>query len=248
MPIAQERLITYSDLARVVGTGLLSTGIGLLVFVAITVVWGDPFTRLSEQAEQKQLFAEFETVAPDPETLANASLDAELTRLQAVASKRSVKLGSPAGQISIPAIKVTKIFVHGARDDTPDLSKGPGLYQNTPFPGTGAPLAIAGHRTTHGAPFLDLDRLDLGDRILLTVPYGKFTYTVTRTAIVGTRAWSILQYGAAERASRSRSNFRATRNCGATCEHLVLTACHPKWSSDERIAVFARLTKVQLAA
>ncbi len=34
-----------------------------------------------------------------------------------------------------------------------DLRKGPGHYLNTPFPGEPGNAAIAGHRTTFGAPF-----------------------------------------------------------------------------------------------
>lgn len=240
--------LTYPDLARILGTALISTGLGLLLFVTITVTWGDPFTRISERGAQRALDSEFELVAPEASDLSSASLDPALTQRAAIAAKRSVKFGKPAGRISIPKIDVRKVFVHGARDGTPDLTKGPGLYQDYPFPGTGAPFAIAGHRTTYGAPFLDIDRLGRGDVIVLTVPYGQFTYTVMRKEIIGVRDWSILEYGAAERTSAARARVARTRKCVVTCEHLVLTACHPKYSASHRIAVLARLTKVKLVA
>ena len=41
-------------------------------------------------------------------------------------------------------------------------------------------MAIAGHRTTYGAPFRNIDKLDAGDRIELRMPYGRFTYRVER--------------------------------------------------------------------
>ena len=40
-----------------------------------------------------------------------------------------------------------------------DLAKGPGHYPGTPLPGQIGNAAIAGHRTTHGAPFCHVDEL-----------------------------------------------------------------------------------------
>ncbi|MCB0880461.1 MAG: class E sortase, partial [Thermoleophilia bacterium] len=105
----------------------------------------------------------------------------------------------------------------------------------------------AGHRTTYGAPFLNIDKLRAGDTIILTMSYGRFTYTVTRKEIIAPDDWSILEYGAAEPTAAARRQVKATRRCVGTCEHLVLTACHPKYSAAKRIAVFARLSRVQLA-
>lgn len=241
-----QSVFTYPDLARLLGTLLIATGVGLLMFVTITVTWGDPFTALAAQADQKELARQFATIAPDEDELVDATLDPELTRRAAAKAKREIKLGEPAGSLSIPRMGLRTILVHGARDGTPDLTKGPGLYQDYPLPGAGAPIAIAGHRTTYGAPFLDVDKLRPGDKIFVTMPYGRFTYTVQRTEIIGTRDWSILDYGAAERTAAARGQVAASRRCNQTCEHVVLTACHPKYSAARRIAVLARLTDVKL--
>lgn len=245
---ARQATFTYPDLIRLLGTALIATGVGLLVFVTITVTWGDPFTALATQAKQEQLEREFALVAPDDEDLANATLDPELTRRAAARAKQQTKLGAPAGSLSIPRIGLKSIVVHGARDGTPDLTKGPGLYQGFQFPGSGVPIAIAGHRTTYGAPFMDIDKLRPGDKIIVTMRYGRFTYTVQRTAIISPSDWSILDYGAAERTPAGRRKVAATGRCDETCEHVVLTACHPKYSAARRIAVLARLSDVKLRA
>jgi sortase A len=237
--------LTYPDIARIFGTGLIATGVGLLLFVAITVVWGDPFTKLSESGDQQVLARQFAASAPTNAQLTDATLDPELTRRSAAVARKNSPLGASAGRISIPRIGLRKVFVHGAR--TQDLEKGPGLYRETLFPGSGRAVAIAGHRTTFGAPFLDVDRLKPGDPIVLTMPYGRFTYRVTRTEIIAPDDWSILEYGAAEPTRAARQQVKRTRRCVGTCEHLVLTACHPKYSAAKRIAVFARLDKVELA-
>ncbi len=47
------------------------------------------------------------------------------------------------------------------------------------MPGQPGNSAIAGHRTTYGAPFFRLDELKAGDQILVTTRQGRFRYDVT---------------------------------------------------------------------
>ena len=82
----------------------------------------------------------------------------------------------------IPKIGVDKIVVEGVGRN--DLRKGPGHYPDTPMPGQPGNAAIAGHRTTYGAPFNRIDELEPGDEILVTTLQGPFTYEVTGTEIV----------------------------------------------------------------
>ncbi|MBC7462234.1 MAG: class E sortase [Thermoleophilia bacterium] len=238
--------LTYPDIARIFGTGLIATGTGLLVFVLVTILWGDPFTRLTENSAQQDLKRQYATFTENTSgPLTNdPTLDPELTRATANRFRKRIPLGAPVGTISIPSIHLNKRFVHGARH--PDLEKGPGLYKERGLPGSGGPIAIAGHRTTFGAPFLDVDKIKTGDKIVLTVPYGRFTYTVTRQQIITPTDWSILDYGAEERTSAARAIVARTGRCIGSCEHLVLTACHPKYSAAKRYAVYAKLTNVQL--
>src|SRR5262249_30762658 len=64
-----------------------------------------------------------------------------------------------------------------------------------------------------------------GDSITVTMPYGRFTYTVERRRIVDPNAiWVIDRVG---------------------YNRLVLTACHPLYSAAQRIVVFARLVRTQ---
>ena len=106
---------------------------------------------------------------------------------------------------------------------TEDLRKGPGHYDNTPLPGERGTVAIAGHRTTYGAPFRTIDQLDRGDQITAEMPYGTFTYRVEKTRIVEPTEVSVY------------------RKVGY--DRLILSACHPLYSAAQRIVVFARLQK-----
>jgi sortase A len=123
------------------------------------------------------------------------------------------------GRIRIPEIGVADVVVQGT--GTGDLRKGPGHYPETPLPGERGTVAVAGHRTTYGAPFRRLDQLERGDRIDLRMPYGRLTYAVERTRIVPPTELSVTDRVAFDR--------------------LVLSACHPLYSAEKRIIVFARL-------
>lgn len=246
--MAQQKL-SYPDAIRIVGTGLISTGVGLLVFVGITITWGDPFTHAAEAREQSALAQQFKAskteFSESSEGLQPATLDPRVTRVVARRYQRAIKPGSVAGLLRIPQIHVRKYVVKGAGVE--DLKRGPGLYRETSFPGSGLPVAIAGHRTTHGAPFLNIDKLRLGAKLYLDVPYGRFTYVVTRKEVILPNDWSIINVGAWERTSALRNRDVRSRQCPLNnCEHLVLTACHPKYSASHRLAIFARLTNVQL--
>jgi sortase A len=140
------------------------------------------------------------------------------TRLQA-----DVQQGQALGRIRVPRLGIDPVFVHGTRW-AQDLSKGPGHYERTSMPGLDKTVAIAGHRTTFGAPFRHIDSLEPGDRIVLQMPYGTFRYAVFGHRIVANDDWSII---------RERG-----------FDTLVLSACHPLYSAKQRYVVFARLVRV----
>jgi len=127
--------------------------------------------------------------------------------------------GEAIGSIRIPAIDLRWNFVEGV--SVSDLRKGPGHYPNTPLPGMGGNSAIAGHRTTYGAPFGDIAEISWGDSIFIHTAYGDFEYRVTdRFVISPDEMWVIEDQGD---------------------NRLTLTTCHPKYSSHQRYVVVAEL-------
>ena len=142
-------------------------------------------------------------------------------RFAARAADRRARRGDPVGRLRADAIGLDEVVVQGT--DGAALRDGPGHYPDTPLPGAGGTVGIAGHRTTYGAPFRDVDELEQGDRIVLEMPYGRFAYRVERTRIVAPTATWVTRRTAYDR--------------------LVLTACHPLYSAAERIVVFARLER-----
>ena len=102
-----------------------------------------------------------------------------------------------------------------------DLRNGAGHMPKTPLPGQPGNAVISGHRTTYGAPFHELDQLVPGDRIEVETAIGVHVYEVRETVIV-----------------RPTEVWVTDDRPGAW---LTLTTCHPKFSSRQRLVVFAEL-------
>ena len=132
--------------------------------------------------------------------------------------------GEPIGDIRIPVIGINQVVVEGT--NTPDLRKGPGHYIGTPLPGQAGNVAIAGHRTTYGHPFYNLDSVKVGDPIVLTTLQGIFVYDATKSFVV------------------SPSDTSVVDNVFANL--LTLTTCNPRFSASTRLVVQATLAHSQL--
>jgi sortase A len=187
---------------RFVASVMMVSGLLLISDAGITLLWQEPVSAYFSERQQVKL----EKALVDP--------PARVVRKEPLP-------GDALGKLQIPAIGVSEYVVEGT--DADNLRKGPGHYPDTPLPGQHGTSAIAGHRTTYGAPFRNLDKLEKNDRIVVELPYGTFVYRVDRTQIVDDSALWV------------------TKRVGH--DQLVLTACHPLYSAAQRIVAFARLTE-----
>ena len=216
---------------RRLGTVLIVAGLLVLAYAAAVLFWRDPVTDLYNRYQQNRLSSELEEVFEDfgasaPPSGRLVSEDEERTAVSALARRfgRTVELGQPLGRIEIPRIGVDAVFVQGTRWG-PDLSRGPGHYERTSLPGLGKTVGIAGHRTTFGAPFRKIDKLERGDAIVLELPYGTFRYRIFEYEIVDSDDWSVV---------RDRG-----------FDTVMLSACHPLYSASQRWIVYGRLVDVE---
>ena len=134
----------------------------------------------------------------------------------------------PLTRIIIPAMKTDTIVVEGTSAKA--LNTGAGHYPNTPLPGEPGNVAIAGHRTTYGKPFANLEILKPGDKVYLETPFAKHTYEVIpgfgghqNPWVVAANDWSV-----ADQVPESI---------------LTLTTCHPRGSDTERLVARAKLVE-----
>jgi len=127
--------------------------------------------------------------------------------------------GDSLTRIIIPDIQVDVVVVEGVSASA--LRAGAGHYPSTPLPCEAGNVAIAGHRTTYGRPFHNLDLLEPGDEIRLQTPIGECVYRVTGQTIVAPTDVSVI--------------------ASTTDNRLTLTTCHPKGSARQRLVVTAEL-------
>ena len=98
-------------------------------------------------------------------------------RLRQAYLERRIQVGDSLTRIKIPAIDVDVVVVEGTSASA--LRAGAGHYPSTPLPCEQGNVGIAGHRTTYGRPFNNLDLLAPGDLIVLETPIGICTYKVS---------------------------------------------------------------------
>jgi sortase A len=167
-----------------VGRALVTVGLLLLLFVAYQL-WGTGIYQARAQNDLQQQFeharreAGGATMSTAPATTtAPGTTTPGSTTTTTLAPLAAPPEGDLLGAIHIPKIGVSQYVVEGV--DVDDLHKGPGHYPSTQMPGHEGNSAIAGHRTTYGAPFGDLDQLAVGDEISVQTPsQGSFFYKVT---------------------------------------------------------------------
>lgn len=124
-------------------------------------------------------------------------------------------------------------------EDLGNLRSGPGHYTSTPVPGQPGNAAIAGHRTTYGAPFNRLDELRAGDPIVVETAIGTHVYVVRDPRTVHDESTMLdVGDGAGWMAVRPTALWVIDPIEGA---FLTLTTCHPEFSSRQRLVVVAEL-------
>ncbi len=217
------------SLLRALSTVLIAAGVLLLADAGLTLAWQEPVSALYARMTQNALgddLDELEQAGPTAvERRALRSLTDRKSKFAFLGRSLKSRLdgGDAAGRIRIPEIGVDQVVLDGTSDAT--LRKGPGFFEETPFPGTEGTTAMAGHRTTYGAPFRNIDELESGDAIVVEMPYARFEYRVERTRYVQPDdVWVIKRVG---------------------YERLVLSACHPLYSASQRVVVFARQVRVE---
>jgi sortase A len=213
---------------RRLGTILIVAGLLILAYAAAVLFWRDPvtdvYTRYQQHKLSGQLDREFEAWRPVEDPGNSIAARESAVAEEARRFQGRVRLGQPLGRIEVPRLGVRAVFVQGTRW-AQDLTRGPGHYERTSFPGLGKTVGIAGHRTTFGAPFRHIDRLDPGDAVVLQLPYGTFRYRVFGHEIVDSDDWSVI------------------RNRGF--DTVMLSACHPLYGSSQRWIVYGRLIEVK---
>ena len=232
-PATPARRRARSPWLRLVGDLLLIAGGIVLAYPFWSAAYAQVQQTRLDSTYREQTAAFVQDINANVDTRDTREVpDEELVRRLAVRYRRGLKAGDPIGRLRIPRVDLDRLVqqgVGGRLGLDPDgdrtlLRNGPVHYAVTPLPGIGEPFAVAGHRTTYGAPFFELDKLRRGDSIYLDTPYAKFRYKVAKTSTVDPTDIGVLR----------------DRGYG-----LVLTTCTPPYSAAHRLIVWATLEKAR---
>jgi len=130
---------------------------------------------------------------------------------------------APAGfALEIPRLGVRRFVPDGA---TPDHLRrfGVGRISWTGWPGDARVVAVAGHRTTYGAPFLRIDSLRAGDAIIVDYRAHRYGYEVVASRVVRPDQAEVLDQAPPD------------------VDEIALVTCTPRYSAAFRLIVWGRL-------
>ena len=174
-----------------------------------------------ERIELVEIIENADTIAELMEALEKANIS-----LDDIRSTVPVP-GGVVARIEVPAVGINNYIVQGVK--VADLRKGPGVFPDAPDPGGDGNFAVAGHRTTYGAPFADLDKINPGDEIKVTDRNG-ITHTYLADTQTTGKSWFIVS---------PRDVWVV--NDVEDKNTITLIACHPKRSAAQRIVVTGTL-------
>jgi sortase A len=205
---------------RVVGWAgevLVTLGVLLLLFAAWQLWWTDVAADRNQAAIVQNLERDFAAAPVAP--VGENGIPAAIGKDGAFAVVRIPRFGADYAR---PVLEGT---------GRPVLALGVGHYVGTAGPGQVGNFAVAGHRTTYGRPFHDVDTLADGDRVVVETAGTVYVYEVTSREIV--RPW---QVGVIAPVPGSPGDTPSQAV-------ITLTSCHPKYSATERFVVHGRLVE-----
>lgn len=136
-------------------------------------------------------------------------------------SARLPREGTRLGMMFIPRLKMRSAIVEGVTDPMFDI--GMGHWPGTAMPGERGNAVYGGHRTAGPAPLYYIERLKVGDPIIVLKGLRKVEYRVISKRIVKpTALWITHQ---------------------SSGSMLTIFSCHPRGSTKERYVIQALLKK-----
>ncbi len=205
---------------RTLGEVFITLALFLFLFIAWQLWWTDVTANRAQTVTIHALERSFGPAG----TPARAAADpkAVLTKVpfgQAFAIMRIPRFGADYAR---PVLQGT---------DTDTLTKGIAHYPGTAFPGQVGNFAVAGHRTTYGKPFSNIDLLQSGDIIVVETKTNYVVYAVDRHVIVAPDQVEVIAPVPQHPGVQPKQAW------------LTMTACHPRFSANQRYVVFAKLVR-----
>jgi sortase A len=197
------------------GEVLITVGVLLLLFTVWQLWWTDVVANRASARIVEELRDDF-------------------TRQPGAARGGAAPAGPPAGAIAlmyVPRLGTDWVRPVLEGTDRDVLTRGVGHYAGTADPGEVGNFAVAGHRTTHGRPFHDIDALREDDHVVVETAESVYVYAVTGSEVVPPTDVAVIAPVPDEPGEPP------------TDEVLTMTSCHPRYSAAERYVVHASLVR-----
>jgi sortase A len=222
---------TVDKIIGVVGEVLMTAGIFVLLFLGWHVWYNDVVSGIAQNNAGSELSNEWDNVplsVPEFDRNPGDSSGARLFPEPPVTA--SPALNARFATLIVPRFGDTyeRAIAYGV-DPKKVLnvrSAGLGHYPQTNELGELGNFAIAGHRTTFGAPLGNIDQLRVGDRLYVESEAGWYVYRYRNLEYVWPKDVAVLKPVPWSKAA-------------ATDRLLTLTSCHPKLSSAERVIAYS---------
>ena len=165
-------------LLRSLSTVLIVSGVLMLADAGLTLVWQEPVSAVyakilpgQPRRRPAQARARQAERASTSRRCASSPPRSGGWRSSRAGCAPTLDRGAAAGRIEDR--RGSRPTTSSSTAPTPaSLRKGPGIYDDVPFPGAPGTTAIAGHRTTYGAPFRKINKIKRGDEIVVEMRYG----------------------------------------------------------------------------
>lgn len=228
-------------LVRTAGELMITSGGLVLLFLVWQLVWTDVVAdrsqsrtadALVEQWDAGAQAAPLQAIGDDPTLVApgdDATTPPEEPVLAALPSEALAVLRVPefGDEYAVPVLEGTTAEV---------LKEGIGRYTGSADAGEVGNYALAGHRTTYGAPFNPIAELDLGDPVVVETADAYYVYRVVDTLIVDPSDVSVI------------APVPGRPGETPTEAYLTMTSCHPMYSARQRYIVHAVLESTSARA
>lgn len=233
----ERRKRALSATAGVVGELLITAGVFVFLFLGWQLWLNDIIQGNSQRDDALALSQALagdtpESLGPTPTSDPSATPDLKPT-------PSSVAFGDPVvSAVAAVETPFATIYVPRFGDDyvrtiaegvsaSSVLRKNVGHYPGTQMPGEIGNFAVAGHRTTYGAPFNRIADLQVGDKIYIQTADGWYTYAFRSLEYVLPTGVGVLD--------------AVPQNAGVTPTERVMTmtSCNPLLSAEERIIAYS---------
>ena len=225
-----------TSIVGVIGEVLITLGVIALLYVSWQMWIGDLIIGTQKHAEAQALSQSWATASPTdpatPEPTPSTTPTGEPTEEAAAATVPVLgqpEHGQQFGVMFVPRFGSQWQFtIAGGTSRKDILDQGEiGHYADTAMPGELGNSVYAAHRWTSGEPFDPIDKLVIGDAIVIQTPDGWYTYRFRTLEYVQDTQVEVL--------------LPVPQQVGveANERYLTLTSCAPKLNMLERIIAYA---------